>query len=93
MFTKETSYDRYASISLKRRYGTADLYVDDAGNEADFNNATKIQVALTDASKPFKVCGAVSRDDYTAKDKLREQARAELLTAYPQADDPFAYWD
>lgn len=93
MFTKETSYDRYASISLLRRYGVKDVYVDASGSEADFNKATHIQIVLTDCDNPFKLYGKSERDDYPTNERLRKEAWKELAALYPNVDDPFAYWE
>lgn len=93
MFTKETSYDRYASISFVRRYTTKDLYVNPDGEEVDYGASTHIRVVLADNGTPFKEIGTCERDDYKACQKLRERGDKELLKAHPQAHDAFAYWD
>lgn len=93
MFTKETSYDRYATLSLYRRYKVHDLYVDEKGAKADYGAATHVRVVLADSEEEFKLIGQCAKGDHSTQNSLRERARTELLKTYPEADDPFAYWE
>jgi hypothetical protein len=92
MFTKETSYDRYASITFLRRYTVKDLYVNKDGEEVEYRESTDIRVVLADGGVPFQKQSTVPRDGYKALETRHTEARAALLKLYPQADDPFAYW-
>ncbi len=107
IFVKETSYDRYASISFIWRYQLTELQCDESGKDVGYSapNRSHCQLAFTDQGEVIERYGPLYLDPLKIRERdqklqafqdeeaLKEEAAQELERRFPDYNDPFAYWD
>ncbi len=106
IFVKLAGYDNYCSISFLRRYEVEELQCDAEGNVVGHcGDPTHSRYALVDQRTPFEIIGELLPHPKWREDREEAERRSDtigrageatgqrLLELYPEAHDPFAYWD
>jgi hypothetical protein len=93
MFYKAAFYDRDASISLCRRFSVNQYDIQDG----DSDNLIRVSVYDADAMRrePIHVIEhecADAKERYSKRDELGNEAKEWLSEAYPDWENPLAYW-